>query len=141
MGFVGLLGNPHAIGEDYHITNDEWLPWNQIYQLVADAAGVPEPKLVHVPSELIAAYSPEIGPGLVGDKSHSMIFDNSKIKRVVPGWVATIPFSQGAREVMAWYDADPTRQVVDDRVNAIMDTILEAYQKAWPELNLRPGRY
>jgi nucleoside-diphosphate-sugar epimerase len=131
--FIGLLGNPHAIGEDFHITNDEWLPWNQIYQLVAEAAGVPKPKLVHVPSELIAAYHPEIGDGLIGDKSHSMIFDNSKIKRVVPGWVATIPFAQGAREIMAWYDKDPSRQVVDEKINAIIDRILAGYEKAWPE--------
>ena len=131
--FVGLLGNPHAIGESFHITGDEWLSWNQIFQLVAEAAGVPNPKLVQIPSELIAAYEPNLGDGLLGDKSHSMIFDNSKIKRVVPDYVARIPFSQGVREIMAWYDADPARQMVDPKVDALIDKIIENYQKAWPQ--------
>jgi nucleoside-diphosphate-sugar epimerase len=131
--FLGLLGNPHAIGESFHITGDEWLSWNQIYQLVAEAAGVPDPKLVHIPSELIAAYEPNIGAGLLGDKSHSMIFDNSKVKSVVPDYVARIPFSQGAREIMAWYDADPYRRVVNEEVNSLMDRIIENYINAWPQ--------
>jgi nucleoside-diphosphate-sugar epimerase len=133
VAFVGLLGNPHAIGETFHITSDEWLPWNQIYQIVAAAAGVRQPKLVHVPSDLIAAYDPELGAGLLGDKSHSSIFDNSKIKRVVPEFVAKIPFSQGAREIMAWYDEKPSRQVIDQAFNALTETILSAYQSAWPK--------
>jgi nucleoside-diphosphate-sugar epimerase len=131
--FLGLMGNPHAIGEALHITGDEWLSWNQIFQLVAEVAGVPDPELVHIPSELIAAYEPNLGAGLLGDKSHSMIFDNSKIKRVVPDYVARIPFSQGAREIMAWYDDDPARQTVDPKVDALMDKIIENYRKAWPK--------
>jgi hypothetical protein len=94
---------------------------------------VPNPKLVHIPSELIAAYEPNLGAGLLGDKSHSMIFDNSKVKRLVPDYVARIPFSKGVREIMAWYDADPTRQVVDPKVDALIDMIIENYQKAWPQ--------
>jgi hypothetical protein len=82
---------------------------------------------------LIAAYEPNLGAGLLGDKSHSMIFDNSKIKRVVPDYVARIPFSQGAREIMAWYDDDPARQTVDPKVDALMDKIIENYRKAWPK--------
>ncbi|HXF60993.1 MAG TPA: SDR family oxidoreductase [Caldilineaceae bacterium] len=131
-GFVPLLGNNHAIGESFHITSDELLTWNQIYTICAEAAGVAEPKLVHVPSELIAAYDPAWGAGLLGDKAHSVIFDNSKIKRLAPDFTCTIPFAQGAREVMAWYDADPARQVVDERIDRLMDTIIEAYQAAWP---------
>ncbi len=131
--FVGLLGNPHAIGEAFHITGDEWLSWNQIFEIVAQAAGVSALKLVHVPSELIAAFDPEWGAGLLGDKSHSMIFDNSKVKRVVPDYVAAIPFAQGAREIMAWYDADPSRQVTDEAFDQLTERILAAYQKAWPE--------
>lgn len=130
--FLGLLGNQHAIGENFHITGDEWLPWNQIFQLVADAAGVPEPKLVHIPSELITAYDPEWGAGLLGDKMHSMIFDNSKVKRVVSDYVARIPFSQGVREIIAWYDAEPERRVVNKDIDALMDKIIHNYQKAWP---------
>ena len=131
--FLGLLGNPHAIGETFHITSDEWLPWNQIYRLIAAAAGVPDPQLVHVPSDLIAAYDPNIGAGLLGDKSHSMIFDNSKVKRLVPDYVARIPFAQGAREIIAWYDADPARQVINPDVDALIERILAGYQRAWPQ--------
>jgi nucleoside-diphosphate-sugar epimerase len=130
--FLGLLGNPHAIGESVHITGDEWLSWNQIFQLVGQAAGVPNPKLVHIPSELIAAYDARWGAGLIGDKSHSMIFDNSKIKRLVPDYVARIPFSLGVQEIMAWYDSDPDRQVVDKILDSRMDEIIENYQKAFP---------
>ena len=81
-GFVGLLGNPHAIGHAVHITSDELLTWNQIYTILAHAAGV-EPQIVHVPSDLIAAFDPELGAGLLGDKAHSVIFDNSKINKTV----------------------------------------------------------
>jgi nucleoside-diphosphate-sugar epimerase len=102
-GFIGLLGEPRAIGEAFHITSDEVLTWNQIYANLARSAGV-EPRLVHIPSELIAAFDPDWGAGLLGDKSHSMIFDNSKIKRIVPDFVATIPFARGAVEIIAWYD-------------------------------------
>jgi len=129
--FVGLMGNPHALGETYQITSDELLSWNQIYQILADAAGV-ELNAVHISSDFIAAHAPEYGPGLVGDKAHSVVFDNTKIKRAVPGFVATIPFVQGAREIMAWYDANPERQVIDEEVDQTMDRIIAAYQKALP---------
>jgi nucleoside-diphosphate-sugar epimerase len=130
--FVGLLGNPHAIGESYHITSDELLTWNQIYATLAAAAGV-APNWVHVPSECIAAYDGDWGDGLLGDKAHSVIFDNTKIKRAVPGWAATIPFAQGAREIIAWHEADPARQVVDARFDALLDRIIAAAEAAWPQ--------
>ncbi len=129
-GFVPLLGNPHALGETFHITSDELLTWNQIYEICARAAGVEHPQLVHVPSELIAAYDANWGAGLLGDKAHSVIFDNSKIKRLVPDFACTIPFAQGAREILAWYDADPARQVVDARLDGLMDQIIQAYERA-----------
>jgi len=131
-GFVGLLGNPHAIGDAVHITSDEVLTWNQIFTILAHAAGVAGPHLVHVPSELIAAFDPDWGAGLLGDKAHSVTFDNSKIKRLVPDFVATIPFSQGAEEVIAWFDADPARQVVEPETNGLLDRIIAAYESAWP---------
>ena len=130
-GFVGLLGNHHAIGHAFHITSDEVLTWNQIYTILAHAAGV-EPQIVHVPSDLIAAFDPELGAGLLGDKAHSVIFDNTKIKRLVPDFAVTIPFSQGAREIIAWYDADPARQVVDEQANHLFDRIIAAYQAIQP---------
>ncbi len=130
-GFVGLLGNNHAIGEVFHITSDEILTWNQIFETLARAAGA-EARIVHVPSEFIAAFDPDWGAGLLGDKSHSMIFDNSKIKSIVPDFAATIPYSWGAEEQIAWYDADPERQVVDEKLDRLMDEIIEAYESAWP---------
>ncbi|GMV89640.1 MAG: hypothetical protein AMXMBFR81_25710 [Chthonomonas sp.] len=124
--FVPLLGNSHAIGEAFHITSDEWLTWNQVYDLVADAAGTKAIK-VHVPSDALAKADPGWGPGLLGDKANSMVFDNSKVKRAVPGWRASIPFCQGAREIMAWYDADPARQRVDGRADALQDALVERW--------------
>lgn len=132
VGLVGLLGNPHAIGEAFHITSDEWLTWNQIYEFVARAAGA-EARLVHAPSELIAAYHPDLGAGLLGDKMHSMIFDNSKIRRLVPEFHPSIPFWQGAREIIAWYDADPARQVVDPDFDLLHDRIIQALENCGPD--------
>lgn len=130
-GFVGLLGNPHAIGEVFHITSDELLTWNQIFETVAQAAGTTA-HIVHVPSEWIALWDADWGAGLLGDKAHSMIFDNSKIKRVVPDFAATIPFARGAEEIMAWYDAEPARQVVDEGLNRVMDEIIAACESVRP---------
>ncbi|MFN8498963.1 MAG: SDR family oxidoreductase [Anaerolineae bacterium] len=124
-GFVGLLGNPHALGEAVHITSDEVLTWNQIYEMAARAVGV-EAQIVHLPSDLIAAFDPDYGAGLLGDKAHSMVFDNTKIKRLVPDYVASIPFSQGVREIAAWYASHPAAQVVDERVNGLLDRLVAA---------------
>ena len=123
-GFVGLLGLPAAIGEAVHITSDESLTWNQIFEIVARAAGT-EAKMVHVPSDLIAACDPEWAAGLLGDKSHSMVFDNSKIKRLVPDFRAAIPFARGAEEIMTWYDADPARQKINENMDRTMDLLVE----------------
>jgi nucleoside-diphosphate-sugar epimerase len=124
--FVGLLGHPAAIGDSFHITSDEWLSWNQIFQIVAAAAGV-EAKLVHVPSDAIAAADPEWGAGLLGDKAHSMVFDNSKVRRLVPDFTAVIPFAAGAREILDWYDADSSRQNVDAAMDATMDQLVSEH--------------
>jgi nucleoside-diphosphate-sugar epimerase len=131
LGFVPLLGNPHALGHSFHITSDEWLSWNQIYEIVAQAAGV-EARLVHVPSEMIAAYDPIWGASLLGDKIHSMLFDNSKIRRLVPNFRPAIPFWQGAQEIIAWYDEDPSRQVVDEYFDGLQDRLVAAMKKAYP---------
>jgi nucleoside-diphosphate-sugar epimerase len=133
-GFVPLLGNTRTVGEAVHITSDEWLSWNQIYQTMAAALGV-EARLVHVPSELVNAYDPLHGEGLLGDKSHSMIFDNSKIKRLAPGFACTTPFAWGAREIVAWHEADPARQVIDPYVETLIERVLAAYEKCWPGRN------
>ena len=130
-GFVGLLGNNRAIGEAFHITSDELLTWNQIFDMLAKAAGV-EAQVVHLPSDFIAAFDPNLGAGLLGDKTHSMVFDNTKIKRVVPDFAATIPYARGAEEVIAWYDADPARQIVDQAFDQLLDRMIAAYESAWP---------
>ncbi|MBN1967101.1 MAG: NAD-dependent epimerase/dehydratase family protein, partial [Anaerolineae bacterium] len=126
-GFVGLLGHPQAIGQAFHITSDESLTWNQIHQIIADALGV-EANIIHIPSDFIASVDPRIGPGLLGDKSWSVIFDNTKVKRLVPGFTATIPFHQGIRQTLAWFDADPQRKQVDPASHAAIDAIIRAYQ-------------
>jgi nucleoside-diphosphate-sugar epimerase len=128
--FVPLLGHPGTIGEAFHITSDEVLTWNQIAETLAAAAGVTA-RIVHVPSDAIAAADPQWGAGLLGDKAHSMVFDNAKVRSVVPDYVATVPFHQGAREIVAWYDEDPSRQQIDPALDAVMDRLVETY---------RPGR-
>lgn len=126
-GFVPLLGHPRAVGDVFHITSDDVLTWNQIAEHLAAALGV-QPKLVHVPSDAIAAADPEWGAGLLGDKTHSMVFDNSKLRALVPDYVATIPFHVGAREIVAWFDEDPSRQVVDERLDKVMDDLVARYR-------------
>jgi len=124
--FVGLLGHPQAIGDSFHITSDEVLTWNQIHELLAAAAGV-QPRIVHVTSDAIFAADEAWGRSLLGDKTHSVIFDNAKVRALVPDYVATIPFSQGAREIVAWHDEDPARQQVDAHVDELMEQLVERY--------------
>jgi nucleoside-diphosphate-sugar epimerase len=125
-GFVPLLGDERAVGHAFHITSDELLTWNQIYETVARAAGA-APRLVHVPSERIARHDADWGASLLGDKSHSMIFDNAKIRRLVPDFRPSIPFARGADEILAWYDADPARRVVDEAHDRLQDRIVAEY--------------
>jgi nucleoside-diphosphate-sugar epimerase len=120
--FVPLLGHPRTVGEAIHITSDDVLTWNQIADALAAALGVTA-RIVHVPSDAIAAADPEWGAGLLGDKAHSLTFDNTKIRALVPGWRAVIPFERGAREIADWYLADPARQVTDARLDAVMDKL------------------
>jgi nucleoside-diphosphate-sugar epimerase len=125
--FVGLLGNPHALGEAVHITSDEVLTWNQIAEILANALGV-QANIVHVPSDVIATYDEAWGAGLLGDKAHSMVFDNSKVKRLVPEYVATIPFHQGAAEIAAWYLSHPEVQNADAQRDQLIDRIIADYE-------------
>lgn len=128
-GLVGLLGQAAAIGEDFHITSDEALTWNQIYTLIGAAAGV-EPDLLRVPSDAMVAADPTQLGGLWGDKSNCAVFDNSKLRTVVPEFAATTPFAQGIRETVAWFDADQSRQRIDERANAIWDRLAAIYLDA-----------
>jgi nucleoside-diphosphate-sugar epimerase len=124
--FVPLLGHPRTIGEAVHITSDDVLTWNQIAEALAAALGVTA-RLVHVPSDAIAAADPVWGAGLIGDKAHSMVFDNAKLRGLVPGWQAVIPFERGAREIVEWYLADQSRQVTDAGLDATMDKLAAAW--------------
>jgi nucleoside-diphosphate-sugar epimerase len=124
--FVPLLGHPRTLGEAIHITSDDVLTWNQIAETLAATLGVTA-RLVHVPSDAIAAADPDWGAGLLGDKAHSMVFDNTKLRSVVPGWRAVIPFEQGARQIAGWYLADPARQVTDPALDAVMDKLAAAW--------------
>jgi nucleoside-diphosphate-sugar epimerase len=123
--FVGLLGHPQVLGDTFQITSDEVLTWNAIATTLARAAGV-EADIVHVASDTIAKAIPEWGAGLTGDKAHSVVFDNTKIKAIVPGWRATIPFWQGAREIVQWHDESPARRVLDSALDAKLDAIVAA---------------
>ena len=128
-GFLGLLGNPQALGEAFQITTDEVLTWNQIYEAVAEAAGAPKPKLVHIASDFITACLPEFYGGLHGDKAHSAVFDNTKIKRFVPDFVATTRFRDGVTRSVKWFDADPARQEIDAVANAAWDKLIATYER------------
>ena len=123
---VGLLGLPQAVGDSFTITSDEYLPWNEIYEIFAQAAGAPAPQLVHIASDTIAAAAPDVGPSLLGDKAHSVVFDNSKVKAFVPEFVCTVPFAIGARQVVRWFDSNPDQQLVDERLSATFDQLIAA---------------
>jgi len=129
--FLAVLGAPRALGEAYHITSDEWLTWNAITRLLGEAAGV-EPRIVHVPSDAVARYDAGWGDSLLGDKAHCAIFDNSKIRSLLPGFAAEIPFAEGAREIVAWYAANPEYQRVDAAFDALNDRIIAAQLAAHP---------
>jgi nucleoside-diphosphate-sugar epimerase len=126
VGFVGLFGRDAALGDTFHITGDQAPTWDTIYRALGRAAGV-EPVLVHAPSEIIAAEAPDLGPGLLGDKAHSMLFDNSKLKALVPDFGQRTFFEDGAREIIDWYDADATRQVVDAGFDALSDRLASRF--------------
>jgi nucleoside-diphosphate-sugar epimerase len=129
--FVPLLGHPRTVGDTFQITSDDVLTWDQIAHTLAAALGTTA-RIVHVPSDAIAEADPEWGAGLLGDKAHSLVFDNSKIRGVVPGWQAVIPFERGAREIAEWYLADPARQVTDERLDAVMDKLTERFSALRP---------
>ena len=131
VGLVGLLGRRDAVGEAFHITSDEVLTWNQIFLETGHALGV-EPQIVHIPSDLIAAYNPNAIGDLIGDKANGAVFDNRKIKRYVPDFKCDVSWAEGVRRAIAWYEADPSRQTIDTEMNRTWDTILAAYARAQP---------
>jgi nucleoside-diphosphate-sugar epimerase len=135
-GFVPLLGNDAAIGEDFHITSDEALTWNEITRTVGRAAGV-EIDILHVPSDAFIAWNPEMEGQLRGDKSNCAVFDNSKLRGVVPGFSAKVPFIKGVQDSIDWFDADPSRRTVDTALDAEWDRIAAIYERALAEVAKR----
>jgi nucleoside-diphosphate-sugar epimerase len=125
-GFVGLLGNNRAIGEAVHITTDELLTWDEITRLMAKAMNT-EANIVHVASDRISELDKDWGESLLGDKTHSVIFDNAKLKRLVPGFVATIPFARGAEEIVEFYAKNPSHQRVDPQIDALFDNLIARF--------------
>ena len=129
QGFVPLLAHPRTVGEAFHITGDDVLTWDAIAHALAAAAGTTA-RIVHVPSDVIAAEDPDWGAGLLGDKAHSMVFDTTKVRRLVPDFHPSVPFERGAREIVAWHDADPARRRVDGAMDALMDRLVERFRVA-----------
>ncbi|QAT48439.1 SDR family oxidoreductase [Caproiciproducens sp. NJN-50] len=125
-GFCGLLGNPHAIGEAVHITSDEAITWNDALESIGTALGV-KPNLVHIPSDFLAAFDPELLGKLLGDKAYCAVFDNSKIKRLVPGFSAGIRFADGVRSSVEYYLSHPEMQVPDPEFDAWCDRVIAAH--------------
>ncbi len=125
VGFVGLLGHPHAVGDTFQIMGTHAPTWDQVYTWLGAAAGVPDPEIVHVPSEAIARVLPDVGDGLLGDKAHSMLFDCAKLQALVPEFATTITYDQAAHEQIAWYDAHPEAQAPDAVLDAAFDRLVE----------------
>lgn len=135
-GFIGLMGNPHAIGEAFQITNDESLTWNQIFKTIADALNV-EYKPYYVSSSFLAKVGKkyDLEGGLIGDKANSVVFDNTKLKRAVPGFAPSIRFEEGVRRCLNYILAHPECQVEDHEFDKWCDSIIEALDKAAADLN------
>ena len=132
QGLVGLLGHRQAIGHAFHITSDEVMTWDQYYRITAQAAGV-EAQIVHIPSDFLGACIPDEVGSLTGDKAVSVVFDNSKIKRFVPGYCAKVPFAQGIQRTITWFDADSRHKQVDEAANAAWDKLIDAYESGLDE--------
>jgi nucleoside-diphosphate-sugar epimerase len=131
-GFLGLFGRQEAVGEAFQITSDEVLTWNQAYEEVGRALGV-KLNIVHIASDLIAAYDDHALGSLIGDKVNSVVFDNSKIRRFVSDYDCKVSWADGIRRSLAWFEADPARQTIDQQANQLWDTIISAYERAFPD--------
>jgi nucleoside-diphosphate-sugar epimerase len=138
VAFAGMLGAKNTIGEVFHITSDEALTWNEIYVALGKALGK-TPILVQIPTEFIVDYAEthhvyEFRGSLMGDKAVEAVFDNAKIKRIVPEFKTTIKFEQGIRLTLDWFDAEPTRKIVNEEMNQFIDTLIEAYRLSLQDL-------
>lgn len=130
-GLMGLLGCKDALGEAFHITSDEVLTWNRIITEIYRAIDI-EPNMVHIPTDCIVAYNPAKLGTLLGDKANSVVFDNSKIKRMVPEFVCKVGWAEGVRRTLTWFEEDETQRTIDHEMNTIWDKIIAGYEKAFP---------
>lgn len=140
VGLIGLCGQDRAIGHAFNIVGDEAPTWDQIYLATAQAAGVPKPELIHIASDFIVACLPETEGGLLGDKSHSVVIDNSKLKQFVPEFRTATLYRQGIARSIAWFDADAQRRTIDDEANAQWDKLIAAYQRGLTQAKRDFGR-
>ena len=124
-GFIGLMGNMHAIGEAVHITSDESVTWNQAYKTIAHALGV-QARIIHMATDFLVACRPELEGGLIGDKCNSVVFDNSKIKRLVPAFQASVRFDQGVRRTIDYVLSHPELQKTDAEFDRWCDDMILA---------------
>ena len=129
VGLAGLVGNPAALGEVFQITSDEVLSWNRIYAEIAAALGVSAPSVVPVPTDCICQVAPQLTGTLQGDKTQPGVFDNSKIKRFVPGFHCRKPFRVGVQESVAWLRENPARRTVNPQLDALCDEVVAAWQQ------------
>ena len=138
IGYTGLMGNRHAIGEAFQITGDEVLSWDQIYQTIADALGV-ELKAYHVSSEFLskadAAYGFDFTGSLLGDKAVSVVFDNSKLKRLVPQMTTNVPFHKGVRIALDYVLSHSEQYEEDPEFDAFCDKVIDGMERLSEELN------
>ena len=131
VGLVGLIGNWQAIGEDFHITSDEVLTWNEIYEIIGHSTGVPA-RLLHLPSEFLPVLAPDWfwSELILGDLAHSAVFDNSKIRRFVPAFRPTVTWSAGARRLAGWREAHPDQTRPDAQTDAMLARLVEGHRLA-----------
>ncbi len=132
-GLRGLVANPGAIGQAFHLTSDEVLTWNQIVLEIAATLGLASPEIVPVPTDFICRVAPQMTGTLKGDKAHPGIFDNAKIKRFVPGFACRKPFRVGVRESVAWLRAHPNEQNLNPQLDALCDMVIDAWYREAPK--------
>lgn len=128
IGFVGLIGHQQALGQSFHITSDEILTWNQIYEALAMASGT-KAEIVYIPSDYLGSFDPQLKGSLLGDKAVSTIFDNSKIRRFVPEFNPSIRFKDGIKETLTWFEHKPERMIISEETNDFMDRIIKTYTR------------
>lgn len=128
---IGLLGKPQAIGEAYQITSDEVLTWDQLYLEVYRCLGA-VPNILHLPAEVITAYWPHAVGSLIGDKIHSLVFDNRKIRQLVPEFRCDVNWAEGVRRVIGWHRLHPEFQTVEAEMERLMDEMVSGYSRALP---------